>query len=800
MTGKYLLITLRSLRKNLLYALLVIAGLSMGITTFLSTVQWSAWHLNFDRSYPESHLIYRLTFEEIDDNFYRHTARILHGTVLNKIIFTDMISGVSQSGRMAPFRKAAFRIGDHSYYDSYAYACDPGFVRIFQPVVIHGDHQQLLNEPHTAILTESASRKFFGTTNPVGSTFEMVPQFEVRPTVYTVSAVIKDLPRNSHFKVSVLTSFENPVAYESTAWAYMKLDPSSDPQEVERNIKTFIETNLKESYEEGINPRLQPLRDIHLRSHKAREIQPNVRYRTVLILMVSGMLVFLLAWFNFTLLAFSQNQLQIQRLVVQWQMGAGKADLFRQFMVYNLFIGAMSLAGGILLSLLLRPVIEQLGGNYMFQNLKIFIASLGLLVLLIITSSLLTSLFSTARLYRYLQLRHLSSKKGAPADQTGKHIFIRAVIILEFIITFILVSNLALVSRQTRFAMTQQLGATSPDAIHLSNLHRSIIDQYPVFKENMLKSPDIASVTASMEEPTGQTMDANTFEINGIDEGNKQLFLFPVDEDFFRFYQLEMAAGSDLPDSYNPNDSAEFFVLNETAARMLSNDPESLIGSELTLHFNYPGFIWPGPITGIVTDFYLSGLDYEIQPMVIFPKYTWLFCFSVLPAGEPGPALEHLKVVWEQLFPNFPLEYQFSSSIIEELYEDELVQMRILIVFSFLSILIAGMGLFALSGFFMHRKIKSVALKKINGARMHQLILPELLFYLWLVLLSSALSIPASYLLADQWLRNFKYRIEIPVWVFPASALILVVFSWIAVFYHSLRLARINPVEFIREQ
>ena len=86
-------------------------------------------------------------------------------------------------------------------------------------------------------------------------------------------------------------------------------------------------------------------------------------------------------------------------------------------------------------------------------------------------------------------------------------------------------------------------------------------------------------------------------------------------------------------------------------------------------------------MTGIVKDFYLSGLDYEIQPMVIFPKYTWLYCFSVLPAGDPDAALEHLKHVWEELFPAFPLDYKFSSTLIEELYEDELVQMEILTIF-----------------------------------------------------------------------------------------------------------------------
>ena len=186
--------------------------------------------------------------------------------------------------------------------------------------------------------------------------------------------------------------------------------------------------------------------------------------------------------------------------------------------------------------------------------------------------------------------------------------------------------------------------------------------------------------------------------------------------------------------------------------------------------------------------------------MVIFPKYTWLYCFSILPEGDPDPVLRHLESVWEELFPDYPLEISFSTDLIGSLYEAEVAQIRIMIAFCVLSIIIAGMGLFALSGLFMQRKVKSAALRKINGARMDQLIVPELLYYLWLALLSSALSIPISLFLVERWMRNFVYRIDMPIWIFPLCAAILVIFSWLAVLYHSFRLARLNPVEFIREQ
>lgn len=362
MIRKHLLLTFRNLKKNILYSVLIIAGLALGITTFLSTIQWSAWHLTYDRSFPEEEYIYRLTFEEINEGFFRHTARILHGGALNKIMFSEMFSGIDKIGRLAPFRKAVFIVNEDSYYDLYAYGCDPDFIRIFQPSVLHGNTTQLLEDPFTVILTESTAIKFFGNSNPVGQSFEILHQFGVEPVTYTVSAVIKDLPANSHFRISMLTSFEDPLDYQGTAWTYVKLYPSEDPSEVESKLKKFIDSNEDSSYAEKINPRLQKVTDIHLHSHKGREIQQNIRYRTVLILMITGMLVFLLAWFNFTLLSYSQNQLQIQRLTVQWQMGAGKRVFFRQFMADNLFVGCLSFTTGIILTRLLLPAIEKLGG------------------------------------------------------------------------------------------------------------------------------------------------------------------------------------------------------------------------------------------------------------------------------------------------------------------------------------------------------------------------------------------------------------------------------------------------------
>jgi len=202
MIGKHLLITLRSLKKNILYALLVIVGLAIGITAFLSTIQWSAWHITFDRNFPEKEQIYRLTFEESNEGFYRHTARILHGNALNKIVFSEMHTGIEKLGRLAPFRKAAFLIGEDSYYDLYAYSCDPAFLDIFQPTILQGENENPLGEPFTVILTETIAKKFFGAKDPIGASIELLPSSKIFHRTL-ISRYQYLLPSKIHWNIQV---------------------------------------------------------------------------------------------------------------------------------------------------------------------------------------------------------------------------------------------------------------------------------------------------------------------------------------------------------------------------------------------------------------------------------------------------------------------------------------------------------------------------------------------------------------------------------------------------------------------
>jgi len=801
MFGRQAALAFRNLKRNFLYTLIVIGGLTLGMTTFVAIFQWTAWQYSYDRHFPNAERIFRFTVEEQREDYERHTARILHSDIVKEIYTDNTIPEIEQVARLSPYRHAILRKNDVMFYEDRSYACDTEFLEFFGTEVILGNPEKMLDLPFSIVLTESLARKYFGNEDPIGESFEVMHQFGTEPQLYEITGGIRDFPENSHFKINLLTSFEDPDEAIGTAWVYLLLKDSRSAPEVEVKLTDFIIDRHTEEYYEGLTPRLMPLTDIHLGSHLARELDRNLQFKSVLIIFLAGMLVFLLAWFNFTLLSVSQNQLRIKQFIYQWQAGAGRSAFFRQFFTEYLLSGIISLLFAVVLCILLNGPIHALIGIHLLEGPVYLLLSFGFLLMLLIISSLVTANYTTFRIYNILKRKYLSA--GAPTGRalSGRNVFIRFVISLEFLITFVLISNLLMIGKQVNYAIDRQIGANDSTTIQLPHLPRPIVDSYTLFRDQLMEFPVIENVTAMMEKPGGMAMDAFKFTIDGYPATEDRLFVFPVDDNFLDFYDLELIAGSGFPEGFQPDDTIGYYVLNETAAeRIAGGNIEDLLGRQLVLDFQYEGFIFPGKIYGVIRDFHLSTMEREINPMVIFPNHVWLYCFSIRTNGDAREAVEALNTTWKELFPDYPLRYYFTDELYNDIYQSELTELKVLIVFSILSLLIAGTGLFALSGFLMNRKMHGAAIRKVSGANVSAIIVSELSQYLLLVSISAAVAIPLSYLAINNWMNNFAYQAHVDLWIFPAIGGLLIVFSWLAVFYHTWRLSNLNPVEFIRSE
>ena len=801
MFGRLLKLTFRNLRRNPLYASIVIGGLAFGIMTMLAITQWTAWHAGFDRHFPEGENIFRISLIEKGENFERNTARIIHGDVVQQLYTMADIPEILKVGRLAPYRNAIVRKGEVLFYEDKCFSCDPEFLEIFRPSMIAGNTKTALNGPNRAIISEKTARKYFGDADPMGKIVEIVHQFDYRPNLFEITGVFRDFPENSHFRIDLLTSFTNPETYNSTAWVYLKLQNEASTSKVEQQVMDLILAHNDDSEYQNVQPSLISLYDIHLRSNLARELERNINRQTLLILFIAGILVFLLAWFNFTLLSVSQSQLNLNKLIYQWQLGADRKLFFRQFFTEYLAIGTIAFLIGSILGVLVNMQIKSTLGISLNQNLEILFISLVSIFLVLVISSAVTSIYTTQRLYMVLQRKYLNRQRSGRQPLHSRNWFIRFVIIAEFVITFGLITNLLMIREQVEFSIRNQIGSNDSSTIQIPDLPRPVVDKYALFRDELKKYDAIKEVTGMMEEPGGMAMDAFKYTIEGLPDNETKLYVFPVDENFIRFYNLNILAGQDFPDYYDPNDTTEFYMLNETAARLYGlNDYEDIVGRELRLDFPYKGYFYPGRIIGVVEDFHLSDMQREITPMVIFPEYTWLYCFSVKPGGDFSQSLHILQREWENFFPEYPFRYYHTADLYKDIYNTELTTLKVLLIFCLLSAIIAGTGLFALSGFFLHQKTHAAAIRKINGAKTGNIMFPELIQYFLLALISSLIALPVSWYTMERWQESFIYQAAIPIWLFPATTLLLILFSWVAVFYHTYRLTRINPSEYIRNR
>ncbi|MFZ5939561.1 MAG: ABC transporter permease [Bacteroidota bacterium] len=800
MSGPNFTIAFRNLRRNLLYNLIVIGGMSLGMAVLLAVFHWSVWHFSFDRSFPGYQNIYRLTIEKQDENTVVHPARILYGDIPNEIRKSDEFPEFQAFTRLAPFRQAVLKIDEFSFYDEYTYSCDSNFLKMFPVKVLQGNPDLMLAEPYSIVLTKSTAKKYFGDRDPMNQAIELLHQFNIEFNTYTVTGIIEDFPENSHFRINALTSFDNPDEYDGTSWVYVRLAPNCDTEKLLNRIPGFISEHIDAEYGKTVRAHIQKLTDIHLRSDKPREIQPNSSYSSLLILIIAAILVFLLGWFNFTLLSYSQKHLSMNRYIIQWQMGAGKRDFFKQNLSDNLITGTISLIISILLFYLLQKPANTFLGFNIINDPVITVSGIFFLIIFLLLTTIVTSFISTRGLYTTLSQRYLSNKPVGKKESWGRTWFIRLVIILEFVITFVLMVNLTMVRVHTTRSIEDQMGSTDSTTIQIPDLPRYIVNRYRIFKELLASHPQISEVTATMEVPTGVAQDAFRFSIDGQSFQEKYLYYFPVDTNFLRFYKIDLLYGYDFRSDYSEIDSSDTYILNETAARMINyEDPESLIGSTFELDFDPPGFIFPGKIVGICSDFQFSGPSVKQQPMIISPKETWLLCFTVRYNGEAAEAITIIEDTWKELFPGYPFRYEFTVDLYQELYNTELIIIHLLAAFTLISLLIAGTGLFALSGYFMDRKMYVSALKKVNGASMGAILLPELRYYMILSLVSTLFSVPLAWFLISRWIRNFAEQMSTPWWIYVSSMLILIVFSSIAVLYHSVRLARSNPISILRK-
>ncbi len=799
MLKNYLKIAVRNLLKHKAYSFINIAGLAMGMTCCILILLYVQHELSYDRFHQNAKRIYRIAW--FSGNPQTRTPHPMAQAMVRD--FPEVKSAVSISPIWGPglTRPAiAVKYGDKRFDEKGFYSADTTFFEVFSFPLIKGDPETALRSPFSIVITEEMAEKYFGEEEPLGKVLTINNNIDLK-----VSAVLQNLPANSHFHFDFLLSYallkmrETGSYYEWEDFGhynYVKLAPTADPKIFEAKIPDwFLKYNewpaddIAELKSGQVAFRLQPITDIHLRSHLKWELEPNSDIAYVYLFSAIAVFVLLIACINFMNLSTARSATRAREVGMRKVLGAFRAQLIGQFLGETILLSLMALLLSIAAVELLLPFFNSLSGRNLavdYRHNPWLILSIGGMALLVgIISGSYPAFFLSA-------LQPVKTLKDTMRVGTKSSRLRQILVVTQFAISIALIAGTGIVATQLEFLKNKKLGFDKEQIVVVPLKTNEMRRNYEAVKAELLRNPSLVSITAVSNVPGGRF---NQNEIYWQDtEGEQSVSQMRVDYDFFATLDIEITAGRSFSKAM-ATDSAAAFILNETAARLY--DWDTPVGKEIT---------WldddntrRGTVIGVAKDFHFQSLHQSIEPLI----------FHVLPAGfnyflvkmssnNMAGTLADLEKKWKAFDPDRAFEYSFLDEDFAALYNSEERMQAIVGNFSFLAILIACLGLFGLASFTIQQRTKEIGVRKVLGASVSQIVMILSREFTRLVLIAFLVACPLAYFVMNGWLQNFAYRTEISLNIFLLAGALGLIIAWLTVSYQALKAALANPVEALR--
>ncbi len=794
----------RSFIRKPLYPAISMLVLSIGIACIMIAATWIRDELSYDRYYENSDSIYRLTVEKNDPKtgYHSHVARSWYQWL--KYIKND-IPGIREFGRFISHGETTVRI-DSFVFNAKVLKAGEDFISIFSIKIIEGNGKEALKEPKTAIISRSAAAKYFGNHDPVGKLIEEYQQNSPERRQYKITAVADDLPANSHFHFDIVFAMEESDLTEwSWTYNYLMLDDNVQPSMITAQFSQFAGKYIDKAEVETLTPHLQKITDIHLESSKDRELEENGNKTILIILGSLALFVFLVSVLNFLNLQYVLY-LRRQRIrAILTYAGSG----FRGHLVSRL---AESFAYGLISSLIGMVIFGLALNNFNILLGKApgagsesisstLIVLVPLIILLITFSGSYPLLLSRAPgKYRSVVLRQ-NENLLHPGNVERRYKILKTLITLQYIFSISLIIIIIVVNKQVRLIMSNRLGHNQENIVCIKNLPVQVRNSYQAFRSELLANPYIIDVTSSFENPSTENLDMMEVETTVPEPKEKMLYVYPADDNFFDFYNIPLIAGRNFR-KFGGNDSiSEDYILNESAVRYLGITTAEAVGKPFRLKFEADGrnLFTGGTIVGVVKDFQMSSMKNIIKPYVFFQKSFWLFSAQVKydPAHTTG-VLEQIGRTWKKLYPDYPFEYDYVENLYRNIYRNELQLKGLSLSLGIIAMVLSCLGLWGITGIIYEAKTKEIGIRKINGARIAQILAWMLKDIMVIVAIAFLFAVPVSYYLIHSWLSNFAYRARLSWLIYIVAAAVTVSIALATVGFQSWKAATKNPVDSLR--
>ena len=796
MIKNYLKIGWRNLRRNKLYAVVNIVGLAIGITCCLLIGLYINQELSFDRFHKNADRIARVTWSYKFDDAVQKVA--LTGTRVGPE-FARSFPEVESYARTFKYATVV-RYGDRMFDEQRFLYADSGFFSIFSFPLIQGNAGSVLDAPDKLVITRSAARKYFGSEDPVGKTVQLGGAKDM-----VISGVAADVPGNSQIQFDFVAPFRFLNASKTEKWneanyiTYLLLKNPGQFSSLQAKIDQYAKTTLRKELQlEGNNYsnfELEPITKVHLHS-TLEGFEPNTNIKYIYILAAVALLILLVACVNYTNLSTAQSARRSAEVGMRKVMGAGRMEIFRQFISESFLLVLLAMVLAVAATYILLPYFNQLAGKQLNAAAlldPVFI--MGVFVFLVFIS------FAAGTYPSFIlsggKVIHIL-KSGF--QFTGSGHLRKSLIVFQFVISIFLIVSTVIILQQLSYINHKDLGYDKEQVIVLP-ADRKMQANYDDLKAAMANHPSIISVGGAYEEPTDIGWSDGLHTGAGGSGPSLSVNALPVDVDFNKTLGLTLIAGSD----YNLTDERQLdttddnshlcysYMLNETAVKALGWTPEQAIGKTITKGVE-------GEVKAVVKDFHFRSLHEAIGPLLIFMDKRMVNRFFVKIKGNIPAALDHLKQVWTQRISHRPFEFHFLDEDYDALYKTETKTAGVFSAFATIAILLACLGLFALTAFSMVQRTKEIGIRKILGATVPDILRLVSKDFLQLVCIAFIIAIPLSWFMVHKWLENFVYKINVEWWVFAGAGLATLLIAFLTISLQAMKTAVTNPVKNLRTE
>ncbi|HJW16299.1 MAG TPA: FtsX-like permease family protein [Flavisolibacter sp.] len=802
----YFKIAYRNLVKYKFISFINIFGLTLGLTCCLLISTYIINELSYDKYNEHAKNIYRVERTFINPETGAINLKLAAIAPPAGPLLQNDFKDIKQVTRLLQNNTTPFRYEDKKFNEQNSYFADEHLFDLFNVQVIKGNPAKALNDPFCVMLSEALAKKYFGNEEPLNKVIRMNNQFDLK-----VTGVYRSFPANAHLHPELMISFntlkdtavygENNLATNwgnNAFFTYILLPEGYNPDRLEAQFPAFLNRHINDGDKykpsQGTLLSLRKLTDIHLLSHMDDEAEENGDIKRVYVFSAIALFILLIACINYMNLSTARSVLRAREIGIRKVVGAQKKELVLQFLSESVLICWIATLLAILLTRLALPWLNDLSNQQLSIGSLFKWQFLLPLLLLPFVIGIVSGMYPALFLSSFQPIKVL---KGIMKAGGGSLSFRKALVVVQFSISIILIVCTTIVFEQMRYMQQKALGFNKDHVITLA-YNAGLNDTYESFKTQVLDNPGIKGITRSSRIPSGRLLDNMGSQIDRGDSltpTQADIKFVVADEDFIPTYGVGMVRGRNFSKSFGMDTSA--FLVNEAAVKVLGlKSAEDAIGKR----FQYGGK--KGQLVGVFNDFHFESLHQRILPLVLFiPQGGNNFGrISIKISGSVPAAIAHIESTWKQYLPEIPFDYTFLDDNFSRLYLSEQRQESLFTLLSFIAIFIASLGLLGLSAFTISQRLKEIGIRKVLGATVNGIVTLLSKDFLKLVLIAGVIAFPVAWFAMHKWLEDFAYRIAIHWWVFLFAGIMAALVAFITISFQAVKAARSNPVKNLRTE